>query len=279
MKLKLYHLRAFPKEAHGGNLAAIVIDADFLKTEEMKSLARKIGYSETAFVLKSFGADFKVRFFTPLKEIGLCGHATIATFNLLRDLGVITEGFYTQETQVGILKLEVQKNIVYMEQIPPVYSDYIDPIEIESCFSASNIINTSLPIRVLSTGMREIFVPIKTVGELNKLVPNIQEIEELSMKYQVIGIHCFSLTDEEDVDAYGRNFAPIVGIDEESATGTSNGALGCYLNNYVYKDKSTFVLRQGYSMNLPSEIITKLTIDNGDIQTVFVGGSAVRVQE
>jgi len=277
MEYKIYRMSSFPKEAHGGNPAGVVISADSLSEEEMQSIAREIGYSETAFVLSSFNADFKVRFFTPLIEVGLCGHATIATYNLLRDLNIITPGFYTQETEIGILKLEVKSDMVYMEQVPPVYGEYINPLEIEECFKKKNFVDTSLPIRVLSTGMNEIFVPVKSVIELNKLVPNIDKINEMSNKYHVIGIHCFALTTEENVDAYGRNFAPVVGIDEESATGTSNGALGCYLNNYILKDKTTFILRQGYSMNKPSEIIAKLTKKNNEIVTVFVGGNAEKI--
>ena len=87
------------------------------------------------------------------------------------------------------------------------------------------------------------------------------------------------MTDEEDVDAYGRNFAPIVGINEESATGTSNGALGCYLNNYIDENKIKFTLRQGYSMNKPSEITTLLLIKNDEVVTVFVGGNAIIIKE
>lgn len=277
MEYKVYHMTAFPKEPHGGNLAGVVVNAESLSEEEMQSIAKELNYSETAFVLNSLDADFLVRFFTPLSEVGLCGHATIATFNLLRDEGIITEGFYTQETGVGILKLEVKSDIVYMEQVPPIYGEFIDPIEIENCFNTSNVIETKLPIRILSTGMKEIFVPLRSIKELNSLVADIDKINEISLKYDVVGIHCFALSDENNVDAYGRNFAPIVGINEESATGTSNGALGCYLNNYVKKDKMSFILRQGYSMNKPSEIITKLTKTKDEIVTIFVGGSAKRI--
>lgn len=277
MEYKLYRLSAFPKEKHGGNPAGVVISADSLSKDEMQSIAKEVGYSETAFVLNSSSADFMVRFFTPLSEVGLCGHATIATFNLLRDLDIIDVGFYTQETQVGILKLEVKKDFVFMEQVPPKYGEYIDPLEIENCFNNSDFIDTSLPIRILSTGMKEIFVPIKSIKDLNSLIPNIDGINEISVNYDIIGIHCFAISTEDEADAYGRNFAPIVGINEESATGTSNGALGCYLNNYVFKDKTEFNLRQGYSMNKPSEIITKLTKRDSEVVTVFVGGQALRI--
>lgn len=273
MDLTVYKLSSFPKEDHGGNEAGVVLDADSLKDKEMLKIAKEVGFSETAFVSNSNVADFKVRFFTPVNEVSLCGHATIATFNLLRDKEIISPGIYTQETKAGILKLDVKEDIVFMEQNSPVYGQVIEAIEFNNCFYNDDYINQELPIVILSTGMREIFLPINSVKKLNNLTPNFEEIIKLSKKYDVIGIHVFSVT-KDKADAYGRNFAPIVGINEESATGTSNGALGCYLNKYVNPSKSEFILRQGYSMNKPSEIITKLQIQNRMIDTVWVGGTA-----
>lgn len=273
MSLKVYKLTSFPKDGIGGNEAGVVIDSDLLKDKEMLKIAKDVGYSETAFVSKSDVADFKVRFFTPNNEVSLCGHATIAAFNLLRDKGIIDVGIYTQETKAGILKLDVKKDLVFMEQNCPIFGQIIDENEFSNCFYNDNYINHELPIVIMSTGMREIFIPINSVKKLNDLVPNTDEIIKLSKKFDVIGIHIFSVTNDE-ADAYGRNFAPLVGIEEESATGTSNGALGCYLNKYVNYNKSKFILRQGYSMNKPSEIITKLEIQNRNINTVWVGGTA-----
>jgi PhzF family phenazine biosynthesis protein len=273
MGLNIYKLTSFPKENHGGNEAGVVLEADNLSDIEMLEIAKNIGFSETAFVSESKKADFKVRFFTPTSEVSLCGHATIATFNLLRDKGLINNGMYSQETKAGILSLDIGKDLVFMEQNAPEYGEVIDRVNLLSCFNNTDYINTELPIIILSTGMREIFLPVRSVNELNSLAPNIEEIIRISKKYNVIGIHAFSLSNEE-ADAYGRNFAPLVGIDEESATGTSNGALGCYLYKYLEKKKTEFILRQGYSMNKPSEIITKLTIKENKINSVWVGGTA-----
>ena len=237
----------------------------------MKKIAKEVGYSETAFVMKSLVADFKVRFFTPLNEVDLCGHATIATFNLLRDLGMIEAKSYTQETKAGILNILVKEDIVFMEQPTPIFSEELSEKNVKSCFKNSHFVDQNLPIKIVSTGIREIFIPIKDIEMLNNLKPDFEEIIALSIEYQVLGIHAFCLAD--DCDAYGRNFAPIVGINEESATGTSNGALGCYLYTQNHK-KSEYTFRQGYSMNLPSEIKTKLEFKNNKISKVLVGGNA-----
>jgi len=269
--MSLYHVSAFPKTEFGGNKAGVYLEADELTEKEMKKIAHKVGYSETAFVMKSDIADFKVRFFTPTSEVDLCGHATIATFNLLRDLKIIKTGVHTQETKVGVLSLDVQENMVFMEQKPPTFYEEVDLKDINMCFRNKKFVHEDLPIQIVSTGLKEIFIPIKDVETLNKLKPNFEEIIALSVKYKVIGVHAFAVS--EDVDAYGRNFAPYVGIDEESATGTSNGALSCYLSKYVIK-KEEYILRQGYSMNLPSEIYSRIEYKDKNISKVFIGGTA-----
>ena len=266
----LYKLTAFLKEPHGGNKAGVYINADNLSEKEMQDIAYEVGFSETAFVMKSNVADFKVRFFTPTSEVDLCGHATIATFNLLRDLGIINIGLYTQETKAGILSLDVKENMVFMQQPKPIFSEILTFEEVKSCFTNLEV-DEILPIQVVSTGIREIFLPVKNKEILHNLNPNFEQMINIAKKYNTIGIHAFSIDNE--VDAYGRNFAPVVGINEESATGTSNGALSSYLYNYVNK-KENFILRQGYSMNQPSEIVAKLEIENQKIEKVYVGGTA-----
>lgn len=273
MNLKMYKVNAFSKNSKGGNPAGVVLEADSLSDTNMQEIAKEIGYSETAFISSSSIADYKLRFFTPTSEVPLCGHATIASFNLLRELNYIVPGMFTQETGAGLLKLEVQSNYVYMQQNSPIFNESVDSNDLLSCFSNVDFFNKELPIVILSTGVKEIFLPVKSIEQLNELQPIFEEIVLLSKKYDVIGIHAFALSNDE-ASAYGRNFAPIVGINEESATGTSNGALACYINKFVDVNKSNFILRQGYSMGMPSEIKVKLKLQNHSISEVWVGGNA-----
>jgi PhzF family phenazine biosynthesis protein len=272
---ELYRLRAFPKTSNGGNKAGVFINGYNLTETDMQTIAKRVNYSETAFVLKSDLADFKVRFFTPNSEVDLCGHATIATFNLLRDLKIISPGIYTQETKAGILKLDVRNDFVFMEQPEPKYYDLVDNDLIRRCFKKIDFDERFKP-QIVSTGIKELFIAVKSIEELNALTPDFGAISTLARTYSAIGIHAFALG--EDADAYGRNFAPVVGIDEESATGTSNGALACYLYKY-WKKKNNYVLRQGYSMNQPSEIIVNLEIENESVKKVHVGGSAIIINQ
>ncbi len=274
---ELYHIRGFTMNHTGGNLAGVVIGGDNLSEMEMQSIAKEVGYSETAFVTKSDVADYKLRFFTPTEEVDLCGHATIATFNLLRDLELIGEGELIQETKAGLLRLSIKHTQVYMEQKTPQYCETITAGEIERCFDGTyqDYINKQLPIQVVSTGMRDIMLPINSLHQLHQLQPNYEAIIQLSKKYQVAGIHSFTTETSHQASAQCRNYAPICGINEESATGTSNGALACYLSKY--HDNFTtgdYIFEQGYCMHMPSEIKVMLHYQNDRIMEVWVGGRA-----
>lgn len=267
----LYRVNAFIKDGEGGNAAGVYVNADHLNDSEMQKIAKDLNYSETAFVLKSDKANFKVRFFTPTHEVELCGHATIATFHILKTLKLISKGVYTQETKAGILKIRITSNDIFMQQKLPIFYQQIDQEEINKCFDEIAY-HEELKPYVISTGMKEIFVPIKNKEMIDTLIPDFEKIKALSMKYDSIGMHVFAIDDQ--VDAYGRNFAPVVGIDEESATGTSNGALACYLSHF-YQKKKNYTLKQGDYLGLPSEIKVILGYDDkNQINEIWVGGKA-----
>lgn len=273
MIMKIYHVTAFPYQSSGGNKAGVVYPADSLTMFEQKAIAKRLNYSETAFVMKSRLADFKVRFFTPEKEVDLCGHATIGTFNTLRDEGVLTVGQYTQQTEAGLLRLDILKDEVYMEQKKPLFGETVSKRVMKKCFNEHHFANEDLKMQIVSTGLREVLVPIKDVETLNKMTPNFKKMLQICEQYRVIGFHLFAF--DEAGKVFGRNFAPAVGINEESATGTSNGALACYLQRYVSPEKTSYVFYQGFSMDLPSEIKVNLDLDKRkSVEAVWVGGHA-----
>lgn len=275
---KIYTLNSFTNVKTGGNPAAVVLDADNMTKEEMQKVARKIGFSETAFIKKSKTASFKIDFFTPNKQVDLCGHATIAAFTLLREKNYISEGKYTQETLAGILSITVEKNTVYMQQNLPEYYNAPKPEQIADCLNISSTeIDQKLPVQIVSTGLKDIMVPIKKIDTLLKLQPNFDQIKKLSSTFDCVGIHAFSLETLHNSNAHCRNFAPLYDIYEEAATGTSNGALACYLyDNGIFSSSPSLSLKfeQGDILKRPSEIFVKLETENKYIKNIFVGGNA-----
>lgn len=284
MKVTAYELSTFTKAGKGGNAAGVVLNADSLAETDMKKIAGILGFSETAFVLKSACADFKVRFFTPNEEVDLCGHATLGTFFLLASRGYIKPGRYSQETKAGILTVEVKADLsIMMNQLIPMFYEIIDKKEIaDSLNITATEMPADLPIQIVSTGLKDIMVPVKNIDILNSISPNDKMIEKISRKYNVVGYHVFTLESLNHTNAHCRNFAPLYEIPEESATGTSNGALGCYLLKYGKingKQAENIVFEQGYSMKKPSEIIVSLSVKNKEIFEVKVGGKALNSSE
>ena len=278
--IKVYTLNAFTDDVSGGNPAGVVLEADNLSKNQMQDMAKKVGFSETAFVMKSDVADFRVRFFTPSNEVDLCGHATIATFKLLLLTERIHTGTYKQETLAGILSVEaLADGGILMEQSIPEYCDILSPEEIAKSLGLDvDELEDSLPIQVVSTGLKDIIVPVKSLDALKKIRPDFEAITDLSRRYDSVGYHVFTTQSLTGVDCACRNFAPLYDIDEEAATGTASGALSSYLFKYkVLKDKSytRIVFEQGYYMNSPSRILTSLRVENDAITTVYVGGDAV----
>jgi len=92
-----------------------------------------------------------------------------------------------------------------------------------------------------------------------------------------VGYHAFSLETKYGSTAHCRNFAPLYGIPEEAATGTSSGALACYLFKHgkiTEGQARTLVFEQGYGMGRPSEILVLLDVSDNGITGVHVGGKA-----
>ena len=88
-KPKGWIVYAFTEGGGGGNPAGVVVDADGLGPAARLRIAARVGLSETAFVSASATETVRLEFFTPTRQIAHCGHATIATFALLRALGRI----------------------------------------------------------------------------------------------------------------------------------------------------------------------------------------------
>ena len=99
--MKLYVADAFTTQRFSGNQAGVAVlgTEPFPAEELMRALAGELKHSETAFVRQTGEKSFHIRYFTPAEEVDLCGHATIASFTVLRDTGAIGPGDYALHTR------------------------------------------------------------------------------------------------------------------------------------------------------------------------------------
>ena len=268
---------AFAERLFGGNAAGVVIireGGSFPTNDIMLKVAAELRYSETAFVKLLGDNRFKIRFFTPVAEVELCGHATIGAFHALLEEGMVErDSVYEVETLQGVLGVEVKENgSILMDMAKPQLYEYIkDKDAVDELYS---IMGLYLHPRIVSTGLRDIMLPVANEEELYKVAPDFAALAELSKRYNVVGVHAFTCN-SKDGRVHARNFAPLYGIDEEAATGTSNGALACYLFDYgiVAGDQTVNVI-QGEKMGRPSLISAQILLRGGEL-SVKVGGRAV----
>ncbi len=267
----------------GGNPAGVVLDADELSENEMLSIAAKIGLSETAFVSSSDTEGFKLDFFTPNRRIAHCGHATIATFSYLAELGRVSEGETSKETIDGPRKISIKNGAAYMEQLAPKYrmpshwekDDVTVADLLQSLRITEGDLNISIGPILVDTGNSFIVVGVKDGATLRDLRPDFDLISVISEKLDLIGYYVFTTdSNATDKDATTRMFAPRYAIEEESATGMAAGPLACVLHDHLHIEKDTFQIEQGRFMEpaSPSLITVELSVENGEVQNLMAGG-------
>jgi len=273
-------LNAFAENGKGGNPAGVVLNADLLTDQHKLEISKKVGLSETAFVSKSETEDFKLDFFTPNKQIAHCGHATVATFSYLKQIGALQKERSSKETIDGKRNIELIGDLAFMEQLAPKYKDVTSKEQqiLASLGLQKEDLIPNAPIQLVNTGNSFILVPVKNSTILKEMQPNLNLIHEISEQFDLIGFYVFS-TDvkETEYDATARMFGPRYGISEEAGTGMAAGPLASYLYDVLKMNKSNFHIQQGLYMETPSPslILVNLALEQGKIQGLMAGGKGV----
>lgn len=278
--MRFYVADAFTTQRFSGNQAGVVPlgEDPFPEESLMRGLAGELKHSETAFVRRTGEGRFHIRYFTPAEEVDLCGHATIASFTVLRETGGIGAGTYALHTRSGDLEVTVEPEAVWMDMAPPAEGRIFSEAEQAELYAAYGLTLADRPEdlepQAVSTGLPDILLPVRDRGVLDGAVQKEAEVYCLSERYGVVGVHMFC-PGTGDAAAHCRNFAPLYAIPEEAATGTSNGALTFYLyRRGLIKSGGTNRFVQGEKMGRPSEILSRLTEEGGSLR-VRVGGRAV----
>jgi predicted PhzF superfamily epimerase YddE/YHI9 len=296
MNIDYHTVCAFTKNERGGNFAGVVLDADRLTHSQKQAIAHAAGLSETAFISQSAIADFKLEFFTPTRQIAHCGHATIATFSLLKELGCVENGPTSKETIDGKRAIFIENDEIFMEQKAPIYREIFGtdekriPVALGLTTNELNrhmkpvIIDTGSALDLSGranltsghTGNAFLIVPIRDRWALQDIQPDLPAIRQLSIKYGLIGFYAFVQSQDPEYHATTRMFAPAYGIAEEAATGMAAGPLACFLHDQMKIQKTSINIAQGYFMPKPSPslIQVKLEIEDQAIQRLLVGGKA-----
>ena len=232
-KLHIYQVDAFAESVFSGNPAAIVPLREWLSDELMQKVAMENNLSETAFFvpltpekMKSTGADYHIRWFTPETEIDLCGHATIATaFVIDSILHLDTKfkkiSFITEKA--GLLHVGVEKGWYTLDLPSRMPEPCITP---DGLFDALGIESAITVMR-----SRDYFVVLKDEQEVAGLKPDFTALAKLDALGVIV------TAKGETYDAVSRCFYPKAGIPEDPVTGSAHSNIIPYWSERLGKDE------------------------------------------
>jgi len=254
MKIKQYQVDAFATRPFEGNPAAVCPLEKWLEDELLQAIAEENNLSETAFFVQG-KKGFSLRWFTPVKEVDLCGHATLAAAHVIFDILGCAEPAILFETRSGNLCVEKVGDRLKMDF--PV-------LPTTSCKVSENIVKAlgARPIELLAAD--DYVAVFDSEATVRAIKPNHALLDQLDLRGVIVtapGIN---------VDFVSRFFAPKIGIPEDPVTGAAHCKLAPYWAGRL--GKNILVARQ------VSKRGGKLTCEvNAD--RVFLYGSAVTFME
>ncbi|WP_215223824.1 PhzF family phenazine biosynthesis protein [Echinicola shivajiensis] len=218
MQLPIVTIDAFTDTPFSGNPAAVCLLPGPLAEEGMQLIAAEMNLSETAFLQQTGPTAFKLRWFTPEKEVDLCGHATLASAYMLYIEEVVDEQeeiFF--DTKSGELKVKMVDGEIQMDfPLLPTKEDK-HPYFTDNFFGQKVVGAASLK------------------GNWILELESFHQLEYVEPEFHLLAMHSdegiiITSKGNENFDIYSRYFAPNLGINEDPVTGFAHCALMDYWN-------------------------------------------------
>jgi PhzF family phenazine biosynthesis protein len=268
--MEVLKLAAFSHHGHGGNPAGLAFYESMPSDEEMLQVAKEVGYSETAFVVKQDGG-WRVRYFAPAREVPFCGHATIALGAVLGER--YGEGEYKLELNDSLISVRAKKvrdGVIATLLSPETRSEDAPKDFVNNIFAAFGLevedLNPDFPVRFANAGANKhlilVLIDRKTLADMKY---PFDEVKALMAEQDLVTINL--LWNESDEVFHSRNPFASGGVYEDPATGAAAAALAGYLRDIQWKGKNEFTILQGEDMGVPCRLLVKY-----DSKSVAVSG-------
>ena len=255
-KISLYQVDAFTNKIFKGNPAAVCPLEEWLSDEVMLSIASENNLSETAFVNVD-SSPFFIRWFTPITEVDLCGHATLATARILFDEYLpknISEIIFNSKS--GELKAFKKDELIYLD-FPKD-----EPRQVEGYSLITQGLGKQ-PMDVFK-GKDDFLAIFEDEQVIKSMNPNFKKISELDSRGLIISARGVS------EDFVSRCFYPQSGIDEDPVTGSAHTLMVPYWAAVLQKNKLLACQYSSRGGFLKCQLL-------GD--RVLIGGSSVRYMQ
>jgi PhzF family phenazine biosynthesis protein len=228
MGIAITQVDAFTDRPFAGNPAAVCLLTESQEESWMQNVAREMNLSETAFLLPR-DDGFGLRWFTPIIEVDLCGHATLASAHFLWEDGHLrpdqTARFHTRS---GLLTVEKKGPWIEMD-FPAVPASPQAPIE--ALYSA---LNSALGVESCNVGRTrfDYLVEVKSEEIVRAIKPDFGALKRLDVR----GVIVTSRASGSGYDYVSRFFAPAAGIEEDPVTGSAHCTLGPFWKERLGRD-------------------------------------------
>lgn len=217
MEIIIYQVDAFTDRPFKGNPAAVCLLDQPREAEWMQAVAAEMNLSETAFLTPE-NAGYRLRWFTPKKEVKLCGHATLASTHVLYEENLLKKGeqvrFYTLS---GVLTANYHDDGLIELNFPVT--------QVYSCESPEGLVE-ALGVKPIFIGRSDddYLLEVASEEEVRKAAPDFGRLSEVSCR----GVAITALANSKEYDFVSRFFAPAVGVNEDPVTGSAHCRLTPY---------------------------------------------------
>ena len=286
MTQRFYMVDVFAEHIYSGNPLAVIVGSEALTDETMQQIAAEMNFSETTFIMSLPEDDggYRVRIFTPAREIAFTGHPILGSAWVIRNY--IAAESCTQikmNLSVGQVTATFEssadgRDVVWFRAPTMSLKETAACEPVAAALGISpNDIDTTSPIQVISAGTSAMIVPLRSLDVLQRSQLNLEVFSDLAAKGFPPLVYLFCReTYEPENDLCVRFFFEAHGVREDPATGNGASFLGAYLLEYQLfpEDDLSLRIEQGYEVRRPSLIMLRARIHN-KVREVSVGGSVV----
>ncbi|RLD20437.1 MAG: isomerase [Bacteroidetes bacterium] len=225
MHIKLFQVDAFADRLFKGNPAAVCPLDHWIEEEQMQAIAMENNLAETAFFVPG-ESPLQIRWFTPVTEVELCGHATLASAHVLyKHLGY-HQDLIQFDSQSGPLSVIVEGEDRYTLDFPAdALRDVVPDLRWKQYFN--------LPIIEAYRGATDYIFRVESEGAVRDMQVKFHPLKEADGRGFIV------TAEGSDCDYVARCFYPQAGIDEDAATGSSHTTLAPFWADKLGKKKFT----------------------------------------